>query len=206
MALKTNYKEDVLAASNTKRKYNMITNDDGTVSFEDATEYQQTGDNFGAGDINTTNMAVNNITDGESTPIAKDWLFADKIYHKTNAIGEVQTETQPTGAVYSLPPNVWYNTPVTISLPAGTYIVIGTVEIANSADGVRGVRLATSSTKFFRESQHLITTGAVKHPTILQSVCAVTLDSTTVIYLQARQGSSETIAIDNSIIQAIRLS
>lgn len=40
MVLKTNYKEDVLAASNTKRKYNMITNDDGTVSFEDVTEYR----------------------------------------------------------------------------------------------------------------------------------------------------------------------
>ncbi len=59
MALKTNYKEDVLAASNTKRKYNMITNDDGTVSFEDVTEYQQTGDNFGAGDVNQICEAVN---------------------------------------------------------------------------------------------------------------------------------------------------
>lgn len=59
MALKTNYKEDVLATSNTKRKYNMITNDDGTVSFEDVTEYQQTGDNFGAGDVNPICEAVN---------------------------------------------------------------------------------------------------------------------------------------------------
>ena len=59
MALKTNYKEDVLAASSTKRKYNMITNDDGTVSFEDVTEYQQTGDNFGAGDVNQICEAVN---------------------------------------------------------------------------------------------------------------------------------------------------
>lgn len=64
MVLKTNYKEDVLAASNTKRKYNMITNDDGTVSFEDVTEYQQIGDNFGAGDINSTNTMINNMNTG----------------------------------------------------------------------------------------------------------------------------------------------
>ena len=61
MALKTNYKEDVLATANTKRKYNMITNDDGTVSFEDVTEYQQTGDNFGAGDVNQICEAVNSL-------------------------------------------------------------------------------------------------------------------------------------------------
>lgn len=60
MALKTNYKEDVLATSNAKRKYNMITNDDGTVSFEDVTNYDQIGDNFGAADINSTNMAITN--------------------------------------------------------------------------------------------------------------------------------------------------
>lgn len=59
MALKTDYKEDVLATSNAKRKYNMITNDDGTVSFEDVTEYLQEGDSYGAGDINETNSVVN---------------------------------------------------------------------------------------------------------------------------------------------------
>lgn len=58
--LKTNYKDDVLDTSvNEKRKFNMIQNSDGTVSFEDVTEYTQTGDSFGAADINATNAAVN---------------------------------------------------------------------------------------------------------------------------------------------------
>lgn len=53
MALKTDYKDDVLDTSvNTVRKYNMIQNDDGTVSFEDVTEYLQTGDSFGAQEMN----------------------------------------------------------------------------------------------------------------------------------------------------------
>lgn len=79
MVLKTNYKEDVLAASNTKRKYNMITNDDGTVSFEDVTEYQQTGDNFGAGDINNTNTVINNMNTG-ITILKKDmWILNLKV-------------------------------------------------------------------------------------------------------------------------------
>lgn len=59
--LKTTYKDDVLNASvNTRRKYNMIQNDDGTVSFEDVTVYSQIGDTFGAGDMNAVTEAVNN--------------------------------------------------------------------------------------------------------------------------------------------------
>lgn len=59
--LRTDYKDDVLDTSvNTKRKYNMITNSDGTVSFEDATAYSQNGDSFGAADINSANEEVNN--------------------------------------------------------------------------------------------------------------------------------------------------
>lgn len=58
MSLKTDYKDDILAAGNL-RKYQMIQNNDGTVSFQDVTQYEQTGDVFGAGDINKTNQAVN---------------------------------------------------------------------------------------------------------------------------------------------------
>ena len=57
--LKTNYKDDILLDTSGKRKYTMITNDDGTVSFVDATDYSQNGDTFGAADINATNTEVN---------------------------------------------------------------------------------------------------------------------------------------------------
>lgn len=57
--LPVDFKDDILATTNQKRKYNLIQNDDGTVSFEDATEYQQTGSDFGAGQINSTNDAIN---------------------------------------------------------------------------------------------------------------------------------------------------
>ena len=61
MALRTDYKDDILDISkNEKRKYNMITNPDGTVSFEDVTVYSQVGDTFGAADVNTITVALNN--------------------------------------------------------------------------------------------------------------------------------------------------
>lgn len=60
MALPTNYKDDVLGDSmGGKRRYRMIENSDGTVSFDDVTEYTQFGSNFGAKQINETNEAVN---------------------------------------------------------------------------------------------------------------------------------------------------
>lgn len=62
--LSTNYKDDILNVSTEgKRKYRMNYNDDGTVSFDDVTPYDQEGSNFGAGDINLTNEAVNQSFD-----------------------------------------------------------------------------------------------------------------------------------------------
>lgn len=60
--LLTNYLDDILAETmNGKRKYR-ITHSNGLfedVTIEDVSEYDQIGSNFGAGDINKTNQAVN---------------------------------------------------------------------------------------------------------------------------------------------------
>jgi hypothetical protein len=61
--LKTNYVDDKLNAStNQLRKYQLIKNDDGTVSLVDVTDYTATGTSFGANDINATNKEVNKNT------------------------------------------------------------------------------------------------------------------------------------------------
>lgn len=65
--LKTNYKDDIPAESeNEKRRYNVIHNADGTITLEDATEYTQKGDDFGAADINATNAKVNVLNESLS--------------------------------------------------------------------------------------------------------------------------------------------
>ena len=62
--LPTNYKDDIMDSSaEGKRKYRMIYNQDGTVSFEDVTPYQQKGSDYGALDVNTINKAVNESFD-----------------------------------------------------------------------------------------------------------------------------------------------
>lgn len=59
--LKTDYKDDILdSTQNTRRKFRMIPNDDGTFSFEDVTDYLQYGDSFGALDLNAITNAIMN--------------------------------------------------------------------------------------------------------------------------------------------------
>lgn len=62
--LPVNFKDDILKENmNGKRRFKMIQNSDGTVSFEDVTDYTQVGSTFGAAQINATNEAVNNAAD-----------------------------------------------------------------------------------------------------------------------------------------------
>lgn len=61
--LPVNFKDDILASSNAKRKYQQTFNTDGSLSLEDVTQYKQKGSEFGASQVNQTNGAVNNIYD-----------------------------------------------------------------------------------------------------------------------------------------------
>lgn len=56
--MKTDWKDDVFSG---RRKYNIISNSDGTKSLEDVTTYTQTGDSFGAKELNEIGEEVNEI-------------------------------------------------------------------------------------------------------------------------------------------------
>lgn len=57
--MKTDWKDDIFEGN---RKYQMITNEDGTVSFVDVTEYTQEGDAFGAAELKEIAEGLNNKT------------------------------------------------------------------------------------------------------------------------------------------------
>lgn len=62
--LPVNFKDDIIDTTvNTKRRYRMEENSDGTTSLEDVTTYEQTGSYFGATQINQMNGAVNELID-----------------------------------------------------------------------------------------------------------------------------------------------
>lgn len=59
--LSTDFKDDILAIQNSKRKYTQVNNSDGTVSFQDSTAYSQVGSSYGAKEVNEEREAINNI-------------------------------------------------------------------------------------------------------------------------------------------------
>ena len=66
--LKTDYTDEVLNASKNKlRKYQQITNDDGTVSFVDVTDYTTVGSELAASNINAITTQINTNTSAIST-------------------------------------------------------------------------------------------------------------------------------------------
>ena len=66
--LPTNYVDDVLNADvNTRRKYQMIQNGDGTVSLVDVTDYDTVGSSIGAAQINAQNTQINQNTEDISS-------------------------------------------------------------------------------------------------------------------------------------------
>ena len=90
--LPTNYKD---AVWNGNRKYNQIENSDGTVSFEDVTEYSQKENSFfGADDANKMNAAMNELAANmesveENTKAAK--TAAETATSKATAAANSQT-------------------------------------------------------------------------------------------------------------------
>lgn len=83
--LPTNYKNDVMSASmNNLRRYSMIHNDDGTVSFVDVTAYEQIGSDFGAAEINAMNEAINASADKSLIPTKTSQLTNDSGYKTTD--------------------------------------------------------------------------------------------------------------------------
>lgn len=74
--LKTDYKDDILSSA--KREYEMIQNDNGTISLEDVSAYAQIGDNFGGADINATNSAVNDLAAEVEASAGSDFILLSK--------------------------------------------------------------------------------------------------------------------------------
>lgn len=111
--LKTDYKDDVLDTSkNTQRKYQMIQNEDGTVSFVDVTEYSQTGDSFGAKDVNAIAEAFN----GLNSKFIDEWHTVTNFLNGCKQYTDIPTEYKKIDDIVYL--NLYIQTPSNTSVDA----------------------------------------------------------------------------------------
>jgi hypothetical protein len=118
-ALKTDYKNDIFTGP---RKYQKTDNTDGTISLNDVTTYEVTGDIYAAADINAANQAVNefyvefNTTVNKLTNVLEMTLPAAN-WNSTAPF--IQTITMPTIKATDTPvPGIVYPTTLTESLKA----------------------------------------------------------------------------------------
>lgn len=124
------------------------------------------------------------------------------MYHNANALGEVITKN--VGAK-SMSSGTWTDTGASVTLPAGKYVVNGTVLFDSAANGQRGARFATSPTDYFRESQQMNIAGTTKGVTSVQCSYIANLKTSTKLNLQGIQSSGAALSTINSYIQAIRI-
>lgn len=91
MSLKTNYKNYVPSESMSgKKQYRRIENANGTVSFEDVTEYSILGDKFGADDINRITRAINyNIV--TTNLVSSEWKGTEPALYDLSVAGVTST-------------------------------------------------------------------------------------------------------------------
>ena len=79
--LSTDFKDDILASQNNKRKYTTVNNSDGTVSFQDSTAYSQIGSTYGAKEINEEREAINNIRADKLVSLDEIELVTEEGYY-----------------------------------------------------------------------------------------------------------------------------
>lgn len=126
------------------------------------------------------------------------------ITHNGNTIGQTYVNSFTDNKAISNA--VWANTGVNITLPAGTYVIMGGVHFANAKGGRRAIRFASGSTGLAYTEQIVPVDSNATINSALQCQWIVSPTSQTTYNLQAFQASGGRINMTSSYIKAVRIS
>lgn len=126
------------------------------------------------------------------------------ITHNGNTIGQTYVNSFTDNKAISNA--VWANTGANITLPAGTYVIMGSVHFANAKGGRRAIRFASGSTGLAYTEQIVPVDSNATINSALQCQWIVSPTSQTTYNLQAFQASGGRINMTSSYIKAVRIS
>lgn len=126
------------------------------------------------------------------------------ITHNGNTIGQTYVNSFTDNKAISNA--VWANTGANITLPAGTYVIMGSVHFANAKGGRRAIRFTSGSTGLAYTEQIVPVDSTATINSALQCQWIVSPTSQTTYNLQAFQASGGRINMTSSYIKAVRIS
>lgn len=126
------------------------------------------------------------------------------ITHNGNTIGQTYVNSFTDNKAISNV--VWANTGANITLPAGTYVIMGSVHFANAKGGRRAIRFTSGSTGLAYTEQIVPVDSNATINSALQCQWIVSPTSQTTYNLQAFQASGGRINMTSSYIKAVRIS
>ena len=126
------------------------------------------------------------------------------ITHNGNTIGQIYVNSFTDNKAISNA--VWANTGANITLPAGTYVIMGSVHFANAKGGRRAIRFTSGSTGLAYTEQIVPVDSNATINSALQCQWIVSPTSQTTYNLQAFQASGGRINMTSSYIKAVRIS
>ena len=125
------------------------------------------------------------------------------ITHNGNRIGQTYVNSFTDNKAISNA--VWANTGANITLPAGTYVIMGSVHFANAKGGRRAIRFASGSTGLAYSEQIVPVDSNATIDSALQCQWIISPTSQTTYNLQAFQASGGRINMTSSYIKAVRI-
>lgn len=125
------------------------------------------------------------------------------ITHNGNTIGQTYVNSFTDNKAISNA--VWANTGANITLPACTYVIMGSVHFANAKGGRRAIRFASGSTGLAYSEQIVPVDSNATINSALQCQWIISPTSQTTYNLQAFQASGGRINMTSSYIKAVRI-
>ena len=130
--LSTNFKDDILADSNDRRKYTQINNSDGTISLQDSTAYKQVGSQYGAKEVNEEREAINNIYANKLVSLDEIDLVTEEGYFvDAKAVKELNSKTS-----YNFDSLSWTNPTYHITKKSGIIHIDYHCVVSGGAPGI----------------------------------------------------------------------